>query len=282
MPPQVDIETLVSACAGGGATDRKVACETLAGDDGVAKDAPPDFPPGSFCLSKDAEIDWFDQNAFLERKESAKGINANQTGHPNLNPGPNSSSQRFVKPKASLLGFPKTQKMNYVWKTCTKPASIRLFPPKRSESIEKTAAEPGSPKVSCMGRVRSKRGCRKSASTRESSAGDRTITVGNKDKIGFYSRLLSLFKPNRRLKPAPKLEDPDPDRNIGGGAKKRDAPISVELAAEPPGLGAVRRLSSARKPDSWAAEEIKNAISGSFETGRRRSHTGVADVYGGC
>lgn len=280
MPPQVDIETLVSACTGGGGTDRKIACETLAEGDSTEKEVPPDFPPESFCLSKDAELDWVDQNAFLERKESAKGKNTNQTTHPNLNPGPNSSSQRFVKPKASLLGFPKTQKMNYVWKTCSKPASTRLFPPKRSESIERSAAEPGSPKVSCMGRVRSKRGCRKSASARETTAGDRTITGGNNHKIGFYSRLLSMFKSNRRLKPAPKLEEPNPDRNIAGGTKKRDGPISVELPSEPPGLGAVRRLSSARKPDSWAAEEIKNAISGSFETERRRSYTGVGDIFG--
>ncbi|KAJ0089022.1 hypothetical protein Patl1_32532 [Pistacia atlantica] len=30
--PQVDLETLVSACAGGGSCDNKIACETLATD----------------------------------------------------------------------------------------------------------------------------------------------------------------------------------------------------------------------------------------------------------
>ncbi|XP_019186410.1 PREDICTED: uncharacterized protein LOC109181111 [Ipomoea nil] len=297
MPPQVDLETLVSACAGGG-TDRKIACETLvednaadkedsSDDDDAGREAPPDFPPESFWLSKDAELDWFDRNAFLERKESAKGINSNSnptTAHPNLNPGSNSSSQRFLKSKASLLfGLPKTQKMNYVWKTCSKPANIRLFPAKRTESIGKVVAEPSSPKVSCMGRVRSKRGCRKSLSTGEKPTEDHAETGGDKRRTGFYSRLLSMFRTNRSHKPAKKIEagpkreepEPEPGRKSVKAAKMRDVPISAEPVPEPPGLGGMRRLSSARKSECWAAEEIKAAISEAFETERRRGgHNG--------
>lgn len=293
MPPQVDLETLVSACAGGG-TDRKIACETLVEDNTVdneddadedaGREAPPDLPPESFWLSKDAEIDWFDRNAFLERKESAKGINLNSNptaAHPNLNPGSNSSSQRFLKSKASLLfGLPKTQKMNYVWKTCSKPANIRLFPPKRTESVDKVVAEPSSPKVSCMGRVRSKRGCRRSSSTRETpeAAEDQPGTGGDKRKTGLYSRLLSMFRPNRSRKSVKKIEtepaQPAPIRKSVKAAKMRDVPISAEPVAEPPGLGGMRRLSSARKSESWAAEEIKAAISEAFDTDRRRGHNG--------
>nr|GLL36416.1 uncharacterized protein LOC109181111 [Ipomoea trifida] len=228
MPPQVDLETLVSACAGGG-TDRKIACETLvedtagdkedsAGDDDAGREAPPDFPPESFWLSKDAEID-------------------------------------------------------------CKPANIRLFPAKRTVSIEKVAAEPSSPKVSCMGRVRSKRGCRKSSSTREKPTEDHPETGGEKRRTGFYSRLLSMFRSNRshksakNIKTEPKREEPG--RKSVKATKMRDVPISAEPVAEPPGLGGMRRLSSARKSESWAAEEIKAAISEAFETDRRRaSHNG--------
>ncbi|MCD7452657.1 hypothetical protein HAX54_017717 [Datura stramonium] len=50
---------------------------------------PTDFPPESFWLSKDAEFDWFDRNAFLDRKQSTKGIGPNTT---NLNPAKRSES----------------------------------------------------------------------------------------------------------------------------------------------------------------------------------------------
>jgi hypothetical protein len=163
--PQVDLETLVSACAGG-SYDRKIACETISMDDEKQEnDQPPPpenpyDPPESFWLSKDAEYDWFDRNAFYERKDSHKGNNS-QNLNPGLNPNPSSTSQRFgLKSKASIIGLPKTQKNTvYVDAKNRKPGTIRLFP-KRSASTNKSGQpvnEPGSPKVSCMGRVRSKR-----------------------------------------------------------------------------------------------------------------------------
>ncbi|KAI3801419.1 hypothetical protein L1987_29524 [Smallanthus sonchifolius] len=79
---QVDLEALASVC---GVGDRKITCETLA-DESQAQAIPEstvlDYAPESFWLSKDAEFDWFDRNAFLERKESIKG-NSNSL---NLNP----------------------------------------------------------------------------------------------------------------------------------------------------------------------------------------------------
>ncbi|XP_054792618.1 uncharacterized protein LOC129298261 [Prosopis cineraria] len=162
--PQV--ETLVSACAGGGSGDRKIACETLADGHGhQAEEAHlpknnPDSPPESFWLSRDEELDWWDRNAVYERKESTKGNSSNST---NLNPSLKSKSQRVsLKSKASIIGLPKPQKPSFgdaKNRRNHKLGNTRLFP-KRSASVgksESSVIEPSSPKVSCMGRVRSRR-----------------------------------------------------------------------------------------------------------------------------
>lgn len=281
--PQVDLETLVSACAGGG-SDRKVACETLAdSDDGEKRvkddekqsEHPPDFPPESFWLSKDAEFDWFDRNAFLDRKQSTKGIG----------PGSNSSSQRFsstLKSKASIIGFPKTSYVDSKRRTC-KPANIRFFPAKRSESTLKSASvtEPSSPKVSCMGRVRSKRRSRSRRSSERSkkceifSLERSRSNNGEKRKSGFCSRLLSIFRSNRSNK---KLASSSTDKTLGSksttepinplrksksvsvGKTRGGAPVSVEpVFSEPAGLGGMKRFSSGRRSESWGGDEI-NAV----------------------
>ncbi|XP_052172918.1 uncharacterized protein LOC127788544 [Diospyros lotus] len=261
--PQVDLETLVSACAGG---DRKIACETLAGGEGEKQmkeeeeeDLPPDFPPESFWLSKDAEFDWFDRNAFYERKDSTKG--ASNSG--NLNPHSNSSSQRFSKnfrAKAAIIGLPKTQKTSYVDTTKRRncrPPNIRLFP-KRSGSVGKSAApmtEPSSPKVSCMGRVRSKR-CRRKASEATPATNARK---SERRRSGLFGSCMSLFQSRRRNKPAVRTDDPPattvespPRRNVT--AKSREFPVSVEPAAEPPSLGGVKRFASGRRSMSWGSD----------------------------
>lgn len=291
--PQVDLETLVSACAGGG-NDRKVVCETLADNVGAGEkpvkddlnaeekepEVPPDFPPESFWLSKDAEFDWFDRNAFLERKQSMKGIGPNPT---NLNiPGSNSNSQRFsttLKTKASIIGLPKTQKASFVdskRRTC-KPANIRLFPAKRSESTLKSASvtEPSSPKVSCMGRVRSKRSRRRSSekkSKKREKSLERSRSSSEKRKTGFCSRLLSIFRSGRNhKKPArsstekalgSRIEEPvkplRKSKSVGVG-KTRGAPVGVEPVSELAGLGGMKRFASGRRSESWGGDEI-NAV----------------------
>ncbi|KAH0632373.1 hypothetical protein KY290_035793 [Solanum tuberosum] len=281
--PQVDLETLVSACAGGG-SDRKVACETLADrddgekrvkDDEKQSEHPPDFPPESFWLSKDAEFDWFDRNAFLDRKQSTKGIG----------PGSNSSSQRFsstLKSKASIIGFPKTNYVDSKRRTC-KPANFRLFPAKRSESTLKSASvtEPSSPKVSCMGRVRSKRRSRSRRSSEKSKKCEKNSLErsrsnnGEKRKSGFCSRLLSIFRSNRsNKKPASSSTDKtlgsksttEPikplrkSKSVSVGKTRGGAPVSVEpVFSEPAGLGGMKRFSSGRRSESWGGDEI-NAV----------------------
>ncbi|KAL3839282.1 hypothetical protein ACJIZ3_023873 [Penstemon smallii] len=284
--PQVDLENLVTACGGGGGgNDRKIACETQAGGGGGGNDAPPnndvipndadvppDFPPESFWLSKDAEYDWFDRNAILERKESTKGNNSNST---NLNPSLNSNSQRSsvnLKSKAYIIGLPKTQKAAFAdskRRTC-KPASVRLFP-KRSESVGKpnpvSVAEPGSPKVSCMGRVRSKRGRRRSNSLRRSEKPvEKLKTGGDKQKTGLYSKVMSMFrskkgknKPRRsgskKVEEEPVMVEPQ-RRSVS--VQVRRVSVSSEPDAEPPGLGGMKRFASGRRSGSWTGEEFNS------------------------
>ncbi|XP_031396790.1 uncharacterized protein LOC116207836 [Punica granatum] len=160
--PQVD---LVSVCASG-PCDGKFVCETLTSE----KDDDPDAPPESFWLSKDAEFDWVDRNAFFERKDSGKGgMTPNLT---NLNPMISHSANSQLLPiplnfksNASIIGLPKTHKPGFGLdsknrRNC-RAGNTRLFP-KLTGSVGKSGAdtsmvEPSSPKVSCMGRVRSKK-----------------------------------------------------------------------------------------------------------------------------
>ncbi|XP_061366751.1 uncharacterized protein LOC133309902 [Gastrolobium bilobum] len=276
---QVDLETLVSACAGG-SSDRKIACETLADDHNT--DQPehhPDSPPESFWLSRDEEYDWWDRNAVYERKESTKG-NSNST---NLNPNSNSNSnsQRFslnLKSKAGIIGLPKPQKPSFVDaknRRNHKPSNIRLFP-KRTVSVGKTGSslvEPSSPKVSCMGRVRSKRDRnRRLRNSRRSSAGTDTAAAASVakekpaksgKKPGFFDNFRAIFRSGRREKLDRKTDTPAADSTVTKSVK-RDSTASVNdmsfaesvsrnsvSESEPPGLGGMMRFTSGRRSESW-------------------------------
>ncbi|KAA8534561.1 hypothetical protein F0562_032078 [Nyssa sinensis] len=123
---------------------------------------PPDLPPESYWVPKEYELDWFDRNAFIERKGSTKG--ATYSGNLNFTPNRNSySSSLNSKSKASILGLPKSQKSCFadgnLRRNCN-PENFRLFrtwsEPGGKSVVQ--VSEPGSPRVSCMGRVRSKKG----------------------------------------------------------------------------------------------------------------------------
>lgn len=294
--PQVDLETLVSACAGGGGSmDRKIACETLADgeqepgkDDDTAAGAdeepevPPDFPPESFWLSKESEFDWLDRNAFYERKESQKGNSNSMNLNPNLNPGSNSNSQRFsmnLKSKASIIGLPKPQKTNFVDaknRKNPKAGNARLFPKRYGSSGKSDGPmiEPSSPKVSCMGRVRSKRDRkRRWKKNRQRSLRSSSEPVLEKvkpverPKTGFFASFRAIFRTGCRARSgdtsgAPlqsqRSESPrdtrsrDFSRDIDAPSMELRPRRSVEV--EPPGLGGMHRFASGRRSESWVVE----------------------------
>ncbi|XP_047335292.1 uncharacterized protein LOC124938820 [Impatiens glandulifera] len=280
---QVDLETLVSACAGGG-VDRKIACETLADgekppeQDDPSTELPPDFPPESFWLSKDAEYDWFDRNAFLERKESTKG---NSNFYSNVFPSSNSSSQRFssnLKSKTGIIGLPKTQKTAFVdssTRRICKHANVSLFP-KRSESMAKSAVvvtEPSSPNVSCIGRVRSKKGRRRRSKDKDK---DKTNTAAanqveksrstgkyqTKKKKGIYMKIVGIFRSDRKKKKEvvdknrqQSKEEETPRTSSSAVEEFSPATVTAAVNCEPPGLGGMKRFTSGRRSTSSVDEE---------------------------
>ncbi|XP_047978069.1 uncharacterized protein LOC125220005 [Salvia hispanica] len=238
--PQVDLETLVAACAGGG-NDRKITCETLAADDDNA--ATSDIPPESFWLSKDAEYEWFDRNAFYERKDSTRGNSnsiSSSTHHAAASATSNSNPQRSFK---SIIGLPKTQKTAFVEskRRACKPPNIRLFPKRSGSSAGKPTAEPGSPKVSCMGRVRSKRARRRSNSIRKTND-----KPAEKKKTGLYSKVMSLFGSKKK---APRSGSRRVMESIHEPARI-SVSVKAPVCSEPPGLGGMTRFASGRRPRS--------------------------------
>ncbi|GFP99024.1 hypothetical protein PHJA_002046300 [Phtheirospermum japonicum] len=260
--PQVDLETLPSVCTGNG---QKIALETKYDVIPGEHAAGDDLPPESFWLSKDAEYDWFDRNAVYERNESTKGNSNTNNMNPIMN---NSNSQRSsALSKASIIGLPKTQKNTFLdskWRPC-KASNTRLFPKREKSTVQE--AEPGSPKVSCMGRVRSKRGRRRSNSLKTKENPAEKLSDGDeKPKSGICSRVLSVFRSKKgHKKPArsgsgkvveePVMVEP-PRKSVGLKAR----PARGEPAIDPPGLGGLNRFASGRRSCEWAAEEINQAI----------------------
>ncbi|TYI32862.1 hypothetical protein ES332_A04G092000v1 [Gossypium tomentosum] len=270
--PQGNLETLVSACAGG-SCDNKIICETLATSESdsddhlhpaekhIEEEIPSDFPPESFWLSKDAEFDWFDRNAFYERKDSHKGNSGPNSA--NLNPNLNSisNSQRFSlrKPKASIIGLPKPQKSCFVETKNRKPGNTRLFP-KRPGSVksDRPVVEPSSPKVSCMGRERSKRD-RNGRLKRNSQKSTGVETVKEKTtgkRSGLFSSFRAIFRSSGKASESdalPVAPSPPGNRDIRSRLPPddRDA-ISIEpeiMESEPVSLGGMKRLASGRRSE---------------------------------
>ncbi|XWS66666.1 hypothetical protein CRYUN_Cryun05aG0220200 [Craigia yunnanensis] len=274
---QGNLETLVYVRAGG-PCDNKIVYETLAtteADDHLhtaekhgQEEIPPDFPPESFWLSKDAELDWFDRNAFYERKDSQKGNSVSNSTNLNPNLNSNSNSQRFSlrKSKASIIGLPKPQKSCFVEtknRKNTKPGNTRLFP-KRSGSVKSdpSVVEPSSPKVSCMGRVRSKRDRnRRLKKNRQKSAEVETVKEkATRKRSGFFSSFRSIFRSNGKgleLHALPLA--PSPPRNSDIRSRlppaDRDATsIEHEIAenetvVEAASLGGMKRFASGRRSE---------------------------------
>ncbi|KAG9159092.1 hypothetical protein Leryth_017556 [Lithospermum erythrorhizon] len=264
--PQVD---LVSACAGGSA-DRKIACETLAESDekpnlsetkvvpNTNEQQSHDVPPESFWLSKDAELDWMDQNAFFERKESTKGISSH---HPQQTSASNSNSQRFslnLPSKSAILGLPKTQKASFIdakRRNANKPGNTRLFPKRTGVVVGKPAGsltEPASPKVSCMGRVRSKRRSRRSS---EPEVFERSMSRREKNKTGCCAEFMKIFKSGgggdgggkKDRKPVREPVEEVPRKSLSGSRRASEFSITIEPGTEPVGLGGMKRFASGRR-----------------------------------
>ncbi|KAJ4891742.1 Uncharacterized protein Rs2_31490 [Raphanus sativus] len=249
--PQVDLEAFVSSvCAGG--SDRKIACESTYVDDPDAiayyknsSASPTDFPPESYYITKDAQLEWLTDNAFFDRKESQRGSSAHINSNPNSNP----SSQRFLlSSKASIIGLPKPQN------TCLKEAKQRRNGGKKEKNnrvflkrvgsrmkSDPSQLEPSSPKVSCTGRVRSRRERSRRMRRQKSVRPEKANRV---KKPGFMASFRAIFRSKGGCKDGthttPVMAPRDDIRSR--------LPVE-EVEPVVPGLGGMNRFASGRRGD---------------------------------
>lgn len=131
-----------------------------------------DLPPDSFWVPKSHEKYWVDQRALVQHKSSMKLSNIHgKSNRHSANNNVKSFSHRFSPSSASpspknkassFIGLPKTPNSWLVdgYGRRSKGGSARLFR-SRSEPGENRVLEihePGSPKVSCIGRVEKQKG----------------------------------------------------------------------------------------------------------------------------
>ncbi|CAO2839323.1 unnamed protein product [Amaranthus hypochondriacus] len=277
--PQVDL-TSVCAC------DPKVSCENQAKindcstsptlEEVIPTILHPDYAPKSFFLSKDTEIDTLDRNA------SGKGCNTSIST--NSNPiHISSGSHRYSGNLKSLIALPKSQKQNYAEvknRRHCRTSSVRLFP-KRSERARGkqvvVLSEPGSPKVSCIGRVRSRKDkSRRGKNRKKDSEPDlvRVKSVKGK-KYGFWKHVRSIFRFKENKLECEKSQCGEEymmvfKRSFSSKKKREfyfknngDCGGSSEMSpVEPPSLGGMKRFASGRKSDAWAGDvEVDGAES---------------------
>ncbi|KAL2554255.1 uncharacterized protein Fot_07874 [Forsythia ovata] len=135
-----------------------------------------------------------------------------------------------------------------------------------------------------MGRVRSKRGRRRSNSLKKNEKlAEKSRTGGKKHKTGFCSNIMSVVlcmkdhknpvrSGSRRVVVEEAVTAVEPQRK-SMSVKLREIPVSVEPVSEPPGLGGIKRFTSGRRSGSWTAEDLNHAISKSLYLDRREGST---------
>ncbi|CAH8358160.1 unnamed protein product [Eruca vesicaria subsp. sativa] len=251
--PQVDLESLVSSVCSGG-SDRKITCESTYVNDTETKPyynntsaSPTDFPPESYYITKDApQLEWLTDNAFFDRKESQRGSSANISSNPNSNP----SSQRFLlSSKASIIGLPKPQD------TCLNEAKQRRNGGKKKEKnrvflkrvgsrikSDPSQLEPSSPKVSCTGRVRSRRERSRRMRRQKSVRPEKANRV---KKPGLLASFRAIFRSRGGCKDGTHTTPVMARDDI----RSRLPVEEVEPVVVVPGLGGMNRFASGRRGD---------------------------------
>ncbi|XP_039125856.1 uncharacterized protein LOC120261903 [Dioscorea cayenensis subsp. rotundata] len=241
---QMDLETLVRGGSG------RVACETvIAGappDTTAAVMAEdPDFPPESFTIPFGDEIEWVDLNAVYERDDSTKGNTNPKAQHSNVTATTDhriSNSKRFsgnLKPKAPIIALPnKIQHSGYLGRSSRRPASGRTFI-KKGRRAGEAEREPGSPKVSCFGKVRSER---------ERQRGTIPQRGGGR---GFWMSFFCCAGGDRGSS-AEFLEE---KHSASSWRKPSSLPTTMAAAAPAPGLAGMKRFESGRRSASWGGDE---------------------------
>lgn len=184
--PQVDLEALVCGLAGG---DARVACETqIVAPYSPDRNEDPDLPPESITVPVGG-FDWAEVTGAVivyERDDSTKGSTnpkaqkqQQQHGSPIYHPKPLSTSQRFSKPPTIRLPAKIQHHSGRLGRSARRPANALVFPknPSAAAGGSKSAVpveDPGSPKVSCIGRIlpeREREQCRRSPEKESTPSG---------------------------------------------------------------------------------------------------------------
>ncbi|EHA8586446.1 hypothetical protein COCNU_scaffold000397G000020 [Cocos nucifera] len=274
--PQMDIENLV--CGG----DCKVACETLAEAGGGEKrthDSPPaaaedpDFPAESFEVRIGDEIEWTDLNAVYDREDSTKGSTNPKSSHANPRAPAASNSQRFsgnLKAKPQIIGLPgKIHHSGYDGRSVRRRPHVQIFPKKATggrggDGGRKSAVpelEPGSPKVSCFGKVLSDR-------ERERCRRERRGAVAAEEEKAErgWSRVFSaIFRCGGGDRAAAEEVKEEEEKEITVPSKNILVPAGKAPESLAPGIGGMKRFASGRRAASWEAEaEVEEHVARSI------------------
>ncbi|KAJ6817151.1 uncharacterized protein M6B38_411405 [Iris pallida] len=206
-------------------------------------DPDPDMPAESvrIRIDDDGVLQWLDNlHPVYDRDDSTKGTTnpkSHHNHHHQHQQNPNPNSQRFsgnlkATTKAQIIGLPgagaAVQHSGHIGHSARRPPPP-IFPPKKPRVASSSLSDPVSPKVSCFGKVQSER--RRSDSSAE----------------GCWLGLLAWFG-RREPVSAAETATPPVQRNI-------PARLSMDVpAAEPPGIGGMKRFVSGRRSASWGGD----------------------------
>jgi len=210
-------------------------------------------PPESTLLRIGGDIAWSEINGVYDRDDSLKE-NTNPKCLLKNHPHHNGSSQRFsgnLKPTAApIIGL--SGKLGAQGGAARRhhhhPPAI--FPKKATTGgggrAPKTAVpEPGSPKVSCIGKVLSDR--ERARLGRPPRARGTSGPPGCCGGLGFLTR-----RGRSRNSVVECVDQSPPPQPLRREAREEEE--EVPAAAVPPGLGGMRRFASGRREAEWAAE----------------------------
>ncbi|RWV98094.1 hypothetical protein GW17_00039084 [Ensete ventricosum] len=190
-----------------------------------------------------------------DREESTKGLTNPKSAQANSKS--RSSSERFSAPrKPPIIGLPaKVQTSGYGGRCTRRSTQGRIFPKKGGRGGGRKSAvperEPGSPKVSCFGKVGSERERERARRQLEQQRGS-VVEPELRGCCAGFMAILGLGGVGRRV-PEVVVEQSSspPRRSVLEKTVKKEA----ATAPYPAGLGGgMRRFSSGRRAASWGEE----------------------------
>jgi hypothetical protein len=209
-------------------------------------------PPESTQLRVGDDVAWSDINGVYDRDDSLKGNTNPKCLLTRAHHAASSSSQRFSgnlkSTAAPIIGLPggKLGQGGGARRGGHPPA---IFPKKArtgggGRQAKPAVPEPGSPKVSCFGKVRSVR----ERSFRRRPSPPPRPAAGCCAGLGGF-----LMRRSRSRNSAVECVDHSPPPPLAA-ARRRELKEAEEEEAPAPGLGGLRRFSSGRRAADWAAE----------------------------